>query len=600
MPNRPSPDDRVSRFPDTVVRLTDALIFLLIALVVAIVVTDGWQLELSGRTVSMRSIGNLLVAAALLTGARLLRPHTPILWSHDTTVATLADRALASAQRAHAWLASLDRRGAIRLLAGMMGVATAIRLFNIIMHFGFITGDDVEIHEMTLALVLGRDWPVWELRSPFYPMTFVYPAQRAMATFGVTNVFALIAAGRLVVSLIAALNIALTYRAGRILRWSRGQALLAASLFALNHLHMNYGSAELPRVVATSFMLGAFCLLRRSGWWPPVVAGMSLAVGACLRFGEIVFVVPALATLAWWPPSTPPDGPPNRRVFSTAVAARVVLFSIAAVVTAAFALGLSDALYWGEPFHSLRAIVDYTLVKKLSSRGYEPFVYYFTHLSNWSNVLLVLLALLGLRVGGALPLLWALLPIALLSLLPHKEPRYVIATIPFFALAASRTLSDWLERLAAPQVWRHPSRAPIAALCLLLSLAGAALFDASKFRFHRSEDQVRLAWTMAGSGQHGIAAEQLWRFGGQLYLADSGPLIDLDPSLADEDLTLRQALCREDVHWAALQRDRLSAGRRSLLNACGFAPASAIDRSGRYFVYRKLAGRVAPPARSQP
>src|SRR5262249_52175596 len=178
----------------------------------------------------------------------------------------------------------------------------------------------------------------------------------------------------------------------------------------------------------------------------------------------------------------------------------------------------SDLLYWGQAFHSLRAIVDFTFVNQLSSRGYEPLFYYATDLPNWSDVLLVVLALASARIGGGLPLTWALLPVALLSLLPHKEPRYVIATIPFFALATSRTLWTWLERLATPQQrqwslragWLEvsPQSAPMAALCLLLSLTAAALYDASHSRFHRSEDQVRLAWMMATTGQRGIVAEQ--------------------------------------------------------------------------------------------
>jgi hypothetical protein len=550
----------------------------------AVIVTGGWQFQLSGRGVSMRSIDNLLLAAALLIGGRLLRPDPPLLWSR-TTVRALAARTLVACQRAHAWLAAIERRDAVRVLLALAALATAIRLYNVVVHFGFITGDDVEIHEMTLARVLGRDWPVWDLRSAFYPMTFIYPVQRALAALGVHDVYVLIAAARMAVALIAALNIALVYRAGRSLRWSRGASLLAASLFALNHLHMAYGSAELPRVVATSFMLGSFCALRGSGARHAALAGVSLAVGACLRFGEIVFAAPALITLLAWPASAPSGGP-ARSATPVSRAPRVLAFAAAGAATAVVVLGVSDSLYWGSPFHSVRAIVDYTLVKQLSSRGYEPFFYYVRHLAAWSDVLLVVLALLGARIGGALPLVWALVPIGLLSLLPHKEPRYVLATIPFFALAASRTLWVWLETLRTAQPTRRAERTPLVALCLVVCLVGAALFDVSRFRFRRSEDQVRLAWMMAASGRHGIAAEQLWRFGGRLYLADSEPLVDLDPGLADDDPLLRQTLCRPDVRWAALRRARVNEARRGLLEACGFTSAAA-DGDGVYVVYRK-------------
>ena len=79
---------------------------------------------------------------------------------------------------------------------------------------------------------------------------------------------------------------------------------------------------------------------------------------------------------------------------------------------------------------------------------------------------------------------------------------------------------------------------------------------------------------MADSGQRGVAAEQRWRFGGRLYLAD------------------REALCRPDVHWTALRRERLSEARRGLRRACGFTSAFA-DNAGVDVAYRK-GGRPPP------
>ena len=63
-------------------------------------------------------------------------------------------------------------------------VASAIRVANVFTHFGFVTGDDVEIHEMTLGVALGKAWPVWDLRNAFYPMTFIFPVQRALVELG--------------------------------------------------------------------------------------------------------------------------------------------------------------------------------------------------------------------------------------------------------------------------------------------------------------------------------------------------------------------------------------------------------------------------------
>lgn len=72
------------------------------------------------------------------------------------------------------------RRAAMFVTA--VGVfSLAARLLNASSSYGFFSGDDVEIHEMTFAALFHLDWPIWELRSPFYPMLFIYPVQWAAA-----------------------------------------------------------------------------------------------------------------------------------------------------------------------------------------------------------------------------------------------------------------------------------------------------------------------------------------------------------------------------------------------------------------------------------
>ena len=147
---------------------------------------------------------------------------------------------------------------------------------------------------------LGTAWPIWDLRNAFYPMTFIFPVQRALVALGVTDVFWLIAAGRLVVTAIAGLNVWILYRVGLWLYGDRGTALIAAALLAVNHLHMAYGSAELPRIVATAFLVPAFGALRTPTPLRCGLAGVLLGLGASLRFGEIVFAVPAVLSVLVW------------------------------------------------------------------------------------------------------------------------------------------------------------------------------------------------------------------------------------------------------------------------------------------------------------
>jgi Alg9-like mannosyltransferase family len=265
---------------------------------------------------------------------------------------------------------------------------------------------------------------------------------------------------------------------------------------------------------------------------------------------------------------------------------RAAALALAFGMTTLGILGLADWLYWGEPFHSLRAIVDYTLVQRLSSRGYEAPWHYLTHVTDWSNGLLVVLAVVSLSHGGQRPLAWAVIPVLLLSLLPHKEARYLIATVPFFAIAAAVTLWSWLSDLASDR--RH--RVPQAALLLVLAVAGSLLYDVSRFRFRRSEDDVRLAWALVGTGQRGIAADQMWRLGGRLYLDDVAPLVDLEPDRSSDAAASRDVFCRPDLRWVVLRADAITDARLRALSDCGFDLEPA-HRSTGYRAY----GRSAHP-----
>jgi hypothetical protein len=248
------------------------------------------------------------------------------------------------------------------------------------------------------------------------------------------------------------------------------------------------------------------------------------------------------------------------------------------------AIGVSDALYWGRPFHSLLTIFDFTLVQQLSSSGFQPPWFYLTHVTDWSDVLLVVLACLAPERGSRWALLWALLPLALLSLLLHKEARYAIPSIPFLALAAAPTLRSWIARgeVRAPGPWH----VRVGALGIVLLVGAAVAYDAGKFRFIRSEAAVRLGWVVRQSQVAGIAAEQPWRFGGHLYLDASAPIIALDLQDAGAEQRLRDAACRPDVRWAALRLRPLPAALTAVLSDCGLAP-DLTDTDAGYQLFRK-------------
>jgi hypothetical protein len=127
--------------------------------------------------------------------------------------------------------------------------------------------------------------------------------------------------------------------------------------------------------------------------------------------------------------------------------------------------------------------------------------------------------------------LWALVPLILLSLLPHKEARYALPTVPFVALIAARglerTLSFIDDKQSSAQTWLAPA-------LLTLMLVGL-LHDMGHWRLPRSNADVAFA-TQADKripATAAVAAEQAWRLGGPIYLG-SRPLVDLDPERATD------------------------------------------------------------------
>jgi hypothetical protein len=375
---------------------------------------------------------------------------------------------------------------------------------------GFFSGDDVEVHEMSVGLLWDVRWPIWDLRNALFPLGIVYPMQKLFALGGASDPASLVFAGRLTVAAISSLTVVLVWRAGRLI-WpaAPGWAVVAACLFAATQLHIAFGSSELPRPVATVLVAAAFVLLLKPGGGRVIAAALSLGIAAALRFSEGMFVVPAVAMLLW-----------EKRWTSAAVLTTVAPATALAVVAAA------DAWYWSQPLHSLNAAVDYTLVQRLSSRGYQHPFWYLLNVFTWLNPALVVLATIGLTVQRRATDVWFWSPLILLSLLPHKEARYAIPVVPFACLAAARGLQIAAGRIGADASDRR-SWQPL----VLLALVGIGLaHDAGHWRLPRSNADVAFARQLAAAIPHGksVAVEQAWRAGGRLYLHPRA-VIDLDP-----------------------------------------------------------------------
>ncbi len=493
--------------------LLDLAIVFLILVVGLIVITGGGALQVAGLRVRARTVDNPLAILAIAIGLRYAAARwAPFLsvarWPID---ACLAGGLRLVTERLPALLARLAMHPmrTVGVIAGAVLVVKGLLAWS---SPGFFSGDDVEVHEMSMGVLLGKPWPIWELRSAFFPMTFIYPAQRLAVALGAASPEAMVFAGRLIVAVVSSAIVPLTWVAARRLVPADPRlAALAALFVALNKLQMSFGSSELPRPVSTVFLVMAFVAALRPGLLGAAGTGAFLGVAAAFRFSEVVFLPAALMTLGRtrWP-------------------VRAALVVVSAVLTLAAITAAADAWYWGSPFSSVAAAIDYTLVDRQSSRGYEPPWEYAVQIPYWSTFLFVGLAVAGSRRTHP-DSWWLWLSIAMLSVLPHKEPRYLIPVTPFLSIAAARGLLraiEWVKSPGAPAAWRRWGRelfAPALALSILHDMGG--------WRLVRSNEGVRLARGLRESGSRGVAAQDPWRLGGQVYLWPREPLVELSPEI---------------------------------------------------------------------
>jgi hypothetical protein len=386
--------------------------------------------------------------------------------------------------------------------------------------------------------------------------------------------------------------------------------------------------------VASSFILLSFWLLlsEKTRFSHLLLSGMLLGFGAALRFSEIVFFVPAVLFLAL-----------NKRWQQSLLLGFISAWTFLAI------LGVSDALYWKSPWYSLKNIIDYTVVNKLSSRGYEPPNYYALSIGIWSDFLIVGLACFALKLKNRKVYLWTFLPIIMLSFLPHKEPRYLVPVLPFIAMMAglstwhllekyqTRTVGIYIPKRLRPPLFafslvtfgvillshKDYRYAAIAIpLLLLLVLAYARLKresttanDASQsrlpagrlglsmimvvcfmavleidgFRLRRSESAVEMARFLAQQPEiQSVAIEQLWKAGGRLYLWKKQKVMDIDAALIQDQDRILQKVLKLGIQAVGMRAEHVERlGYEARLTAQGFkeVPFSNKRRSDRYRLF---------------
>ena len=510
--------------------ILDVLIVCVAGAIVTIAATGGGSIVLGGQTITAHSLRNPFVWFACLLVLRLLcRRVAPFLAVRSWDV-SLADRV--ALRWLDSFLAKLSAARAAdvwRICAVVSVLVLVLRLFLAWQHPGFFSGDDVEVQEMSFARLFGWEWRAWDLRSPFFPMMVVYPVQATIHALGGSAPEHLVFAGRASVAVLSTL--ALPILASYLLRVSPPVAILSMLSLAWSSVWIHFGSTELPRPVSAALVLAAFCALTRQGTRSALIAGAALGIAACLRFSEVVFVAAVACQLLL-----------EKRY-------RDLTVTVLASLTIAIAIqGVSDYLYRGSAFHSLNAIVDYTLVQRLSSRGYEPWWYYVVEIGAWTDWVVVALACWGARQQWR-PAIWVLIPVMLLSALPHHEPRYLIPVLPFVAILAATGLWDLCKRF-------QKTGAGFATIGIGTLLLGSVVYQWSLEPVPRHDTAVALARSLKqeiGTGL--VLIEEPWRWGSHLYLGGDARLEDITTQGVNSGALLRTEIPSRGGEWIALRRD---------------------------------------------
>ena len=131
----------------------------------------GGVFTVADQRVSATGVDNPLIALTLLGTLRYLALRRVPLFGLERWPMTSLESGARSILIEHLRrIETMTPRGATRV--GALGVALAIVVKAVLAwsYPGFFSGDDVEIHEMSIGALWSARWPIWDLRNAFFPL----------------------------------------------------------------------------------------------------------------------------------------------------------------------------------------------------------------------------------------------------------------------------------------------------------------------------------------------------------------------------------------------------------------------------------------------
>jgi hypothetical protein len=393
--------------------------------------------------------------------------------------------------------------------------------------YGFETGDDVEIAQEAFRAAFGLAYSPWNIRNLFVSQALVAPLLALAHALGVSDPFALAEVARYPFILLGGVNVVLSYFVAR--AWFDERAgLVAAALYSIHWIPLAFGSSLYPRVPGTTFLLLAVLAATRSRFF---TAGVLASLAFTMRYSEIVFLFPLLFLARRQAPR-----------LLLGFASGTLLF-----------VGVYDWISWGRPFASLIAFARYTLLSRESSSlmREQPGWWYLATLPQWLAP--PLWPLLWRERNKALAFIAA--PVLALSVVHHKELRYLQAVIPFAMILAAAGALAW---------WNARRKLVVALLIIALPLQLARIRSVEK----RTMAAVDAARFLRGKS---VAVSQEWAYGGRLFVQPHEVGIPPDPA------RLRVAASRSDC--AAMFASQITPEMRQIVAQAGMTAARTFERA---------------------
>ena len=421
-----------------------------------------------------------------------------------------------------------------RVLWLVVAATTTLRAFFAWRYFGFLGGDDVEILEEAFRRATGLDYLPWNVRNLFLPEVLVAPFVRLGNALGFHATFPLVLCATVPFVILASVNVVLVYLvAGRWLN-DRAAARAAMAIYAFHWLPLAFGSTTYPRTVSTTFVLSAALVVSGGarGFARGAAGGSLLALAFAIRYSEGMYLLPLLLLAVL--------GGEDRRGSRQRVLGVLTGFAVGAALTS----GLVDALTWGRPLASLEALGRIMLLGQgASGLSTQPPLLYVQRILFWLPVALVPALVLAWRVRKVRPA-WVFLavPLLVLSIVQHKELRYLQGAIPFLAILGAAGLTVMQKR------WRPWLATTLLVLTMATEVLGVRVLRG------KTMAAVTAARSMASeAGVRVVALSQAWAYGHRLYFGNGVEVRDLPVPPRESDLERlipgadRVALYRKDL-----------------------------------------------------